>query len=274
MLGQDVMALLAERGEHVDGFDRDTVDLTDPAAVAGVAEGYDAVLNCAAFTAVDAAEADESTAFAVNAVAAGNLARETHRAGARMIQISTDYVFDGAAAQPYAEDAPTAPRSAYGRTKLAGEWAARAECPDHLVVRTAWLYGAFGACFPKTIVRVARERGGLDVVADQFGQPTWTVDLGDLVHRMVLAGVPSGTYHGTSSGQTSWHGFAQAAVGAAGMDPSIVATTTSDVYVRPAARPSWSVLGHDRLRAVGIEPIGAWDERWALAASIVLDAKA
>ncbi len=203
MLGQDVMALLADRGEQVVGFDRDTVDLTDPAAVAGVAEGHDIVLNCAAFTAVDAAESDEATAFAVNAVAAANLARETNRAGARMIQISTDYVFDGAATEPYAEDAPAAPRSAYGRTKLAGEWAVRAECADHLVVRTAWLYGAHGPCFPRTIVRVAGERGGLDVVADQVGQPTWTVDLADLVHRMVGAGVPSGTYHGTSSGRTT-----------------------------------------------------------------------
>ncbi len=274
MLGQDVMALLADRGEHHHGFDRDTVDLTDPAAVAGVAEGYDVVVNCAAYTAVDAAEADESTAFAVNGVAAANLARESHRAGARMVQISTDYVFDGAATQPYAEDEAAAPRSAYGRTKLAGEWAVRAECADHLVVRTAWLYGAHGACFPRTIVRVARERGGLDVVDDQLGQPTWTVDLADLIHRLVAAAVPSGTYHGTSSGRASWHEFAQAAVASAGLDPAIVAATTSEAFVRPAPRPAWSVLGHDRLRAVGVEPIGAWDERWAVAAGTVLDPSA
>ncbi|NTW41681.1 MAG: dTDP-4-dehydrorhamnose reductase, partial [Cellulomonadaceae bacterium] len=227
MLGQDLVAMLSARGEQVAGVDRDVLDLTDASAVEGAVDGFDVVVNCAAFTAVDAAEADEATAFAVNGVAAANLARDAHRAGARMVQVSTDYVFDGAASLPYPEDAPPAPRSAYGRTKLAGEWAVRAQCPDHLVVRTAWLYGAHGPCFPRTIVRLAAERGGLDVVADQVGQPTWTVDLGDLVHRMVVAGVPSGTYHGTSSGQTSWHGFAQAAVASAGMDPAIVATTTS-----------------------------------------------
>lgn len=271
MLGQDVVALLTERGEPVDGFDRDTVDLTDPAAVGGVADGYDVVVNCAAYTAVDAAEGDESTAFAVNAVAAANLARATSSAGARMVHLSTDYVFDGTASQPYAEDAPAAPRSAYGRTKLAGEWAVRAECADHLVVRTAWLYGAHGACFPRTIVRVARERGALDVVADQLGQPTWTLDLADLIHRLVVAAVPSGTYHGTSSGRTSWHAFAQAAVAAAGLDPAIVAPTTSEAFVRPAPRPAWSVLGHERLRALGVAPIGPWDERWVAAAGTVLD---
>ena len=176
----------------------------------------------------------------------------------------------GAAASPSAEDAAPAPRSAYGRSKLAGEWAVRSENPRHLVVRTAWLYGAHGPCFPKTIARVAAERGALDVVADQVGQPTWTVDLADLVVRLVAADAPAGVYHGTSSGEVSWHGFAQAVVAAAGLDPEIVRPTTSDAYVRPAARPTYSVLGHDALRAVGVAPIGDWSQRWAAAASEVL----
>ncbi|WP_149202583.1 dTDP-4-dehydrorhamnose reductase [Actinotalea subterranea] len=270
MLGQDLVAMLRERGHDAEGIDRAEVDITDPAATVDVARGFDVLVNCAAHTAVDAAEEDEGSAFTVNAVGAANLARAAHAAGARMVQISTDYVFPGDATAPYAEDAPIGARSAYGRTKAAGEWAVRAECPDHLVVRTAWLYGALGACFPKTIVRVARERGGLDVIADQVGQPTWTQDLADLVIRLVEAHAPSGTYHGTSSGSTSWHGFAQAAVAADGLDPAIVRETTSDVYVRPAPRPAYSVLGHDALRRVGVEPIGDWAARWAQAAPTVL----
>lgn len=270
MLGQELVSLLEGRGEDVVGTTRSDLDVTDAVAVDAVVEGYDVVVNCTAYTAVDAAESDEPAAFTVNAVAAAHLARASHRAGARLVQVSTDYVFDGHADQPYAEDAPCAPRSAYGRTKAAGEWAVRAECPDHLVVRTAWLYGAHGACFPKTIARAARERGSLDVVADQLGQPTWTFDLADLVHRLVTAQVPAGTYHGTASGSTSWHGFAAAVVGAAGMDPAIVRPTTSEAFVRPAPRPAYSVLGHDALRAAGVEPIGAWDARWAAAAVSVL----
>nr|WP_281362145.1 dTDP-4-dehydrorhamnose reductase [Cellulomonas humilata] len=273
MLGQEMVALLGARGEDVVGTTRTDLDVTDPVAVGTVVDGvgrYDIVVNCTAYAAVDAAETDEPAAFAVNAVAASYLARASARSGARLVHISTDYVFDGHAGEPYAEDAPAAPRSAYGRTKVAGEWAVRAECPDHLLVRTAWLYGAHGACFPKTIARAARERSSLDVVADQLGQPTWTADLADLVHRLVQAGVPAGTYHGTSSGSTSWHGFAAAVVGAAGMDPAIVHPTTSEAFVRPAPRPAYSVLGHDALRDAGIEPIGPWEDRWAAAAESVL----
>lgn len=272
MLGQDLTALLAERGRDVSAADRSTVDITDANATAGIAHGYDVVINCAAYTAVDAAESDEATAFAVNGVGAANVARAAHAAGARVVHISTDYVFDGSATDPYAEDAPADPRSAYGRTKAAGEWAVRAEAPDHLVVRTAWLYGAHGACFPKTIVRVLRERGAIDVVTDQLGQPTWTVDLADLVVRLVEAQAPAGTYHGTSSGRTSWHGFASAAVASAGLDAAAVGRTSSAQFVRPAPRPAFSVLGHDALRAAGVEPIGDWEKRWDAAAPAVLAA--
>jgi dTDP-4-dehydrorhamnose reductase len=270
MLGQEMVALLGARSENVVGTTRSELDVTDPVAVGAAVDGFDVVVNCTAYAAVDAAETDEPAAFAVNAVAAAHLARASRRAGARLVHISTDYVFDGHADEPYAEDAPPAPRSAYGRTKVAGEWAVRAECPDHLVVRTAWLYGAHGPCFPRTIARAARERGSLNVVADQLGQPTWTFDLADLVHRLVTARVPAGTYHGTSSGTTSWHGFASAVVGSAGMDPAIVRPTTSEAFVRPAPRPAYSVLGHDALRAAGIEPIGPWEDRWAAAAEAVL----
>ncbi len=278
MLGQDLVVLLRERREDVRTADRgavgitDTLDITDARACLDVVAGVDVVVNCAAYTAVDDAEQHEATAFGVNAIGAGNLARAAHRSGARIVQVSTDYVFDGTADTPYGEDDVLAPQSAYGRTKGAGEWAVRAECPDHLVVRTAWLYGAAGACFPKTIARIAAERAGIDVVDDQVGQPTWTEDLADLILRLVLARVPSGTYHGTSSGAVSWYGFAKEIVAAAGLDPTIVRPTTSAAFVRPAPRPAYSVLGHAALDSIGVRPIGSWEERWIAASSAVLGA--
>ena len=270
MLGTDVVARLGRLDEDVVALGRADVDLLSPQSCAAALAGADVVVNCAAYTAVDDAETHEDEAYAVNATGAGNLARAAADAGARLVQISTDYVFDGQATTPYDEDAPTTPRSAYGRTKAAGEEAVAAAGGDHLVVRTAWLYGAHGACFPKTIARVALQRGALDVVDDQHGQPTWTVDVADVVVRLVATGAPAGTYHATSSGQATWHEFAQAVVGAAGLDPGIVAPTTSQAFVRPAPRPAYSVLGHRRLTEVGIAPIRDWRERWAAAASQVL----
>jgi dTDP-4-dehydrorhamnose reductase len=269
MLGTDLVERLGTAHEvraarHAD------LDITDERSVAAAVRDVDVVVNCAAWTAVDDAEADEAAAFTLNAVGPQLLARAAHRAGARMVQISTDYVFDGTATEPYAEDAPLAPASAYGRTKGAGEWAVRAESPDHLIVRTAWLYGAHGGCFPKTMARLAADRDELQVVADQVGQPTWTVDVADLVVRLVEAGAPSGTYHATSGGQVSWHGFTRRIVAALGKDPAMVRETTSDAFVRPAPRPAFSVLGHEALERAGVTPIGDWDERWDAAASIVL----
>ena len=270
MLGQDVVTVLREAGADVTGTGRgDGLDLASAPAVRDAVAGYDVVVNCAAWTAVDDAETQEAEAFAVNAVGPANLARAAREAGARLVHVSTDYVFDGTATEPYAEDAPVSPRSAYGRTKAAGEWAVRAEAPDHLVVRTAWLYGAGGPCFPKTMVRLARERDRLTVVDDQVGQPTWTMDVADLVVRLVTAGAPSGTYHATSSGQASWFGFTQRILASAGLDTALE-PVSSEAFVRPAPRPGFSVLGHDALRAAGVEPISDWAERWERAAPSVL----
>lgn len=270
MLGSDLVAVLERRGVAVRALGRAELDVTDPVAVAAAVREVDVVVNCAAWTAVDDAEADEAGAFALNAVAPALLARAAHAAGARLVQVSTDYVFDGAAGEPYAEDAALGPRSAYGRTKAAGEWAVRAECPDHLIVRTAWLYGAHGVCFPRTMAGLATERDRLQVVADQIGQPTWTVDLAELIVRLVAGRAPSGIYHGTAAGQVSWHGFAQLVVQGLGLDPGMVAATTSADFVRPASRPAYSVLGHQALVAAGVEPIGHWAQRWHAAAPAVL----
>lgn len=270
MLGTDLVAMLTTRGERVSGIDREQIDITDAAATADLAAAVDVVVNCAAYTAVDAAEGNEDTAFTVNAVGAANIARAARSSGARLVHVSTDYVFSGRAAEPYPEDFPLDPLTAYGRTKAAGEWAVRAECPDHLVVRTAWLYGAAGACFPRTIASAARERGRLEVVEDQIGQPTWTMDLAALIADLVTSEAPAGTYHGTASGKASWFEFARAVVSAAGLDPRMIHPTSSAGYVRPAKRPAFSVLGHDALRRIGVAPIGPWDARWAAAAESVL----
>nr|WP_152191635.1 dTDP-4-dehydrorhamnose reductase [Georgenia satyanarayanai] len=270
MLGTDLVALLRARGAQVTALGRQDLDVTDPGQVAELIRDVDVIVNCAAWTAVDDAEGLEDEAFTLNAVAPQLLARAARLAGARMVHVSTDYVFAGDASRPYAESAALAPRSAYGRTKAAGEWAVRVECPDHLVVRTAWLYGAHGPCFPRTMARLAGERDALTVVADQVGQPTWTADLADLLVRLVDAGAPAGTYHGTSSGETSWHGFTQEIVRTLGKDPAMVRETTSADFPRPAPRPAYSVLGHEALLAAGVEPIGHWAERWTVAAPTVL----
>jgi dTDP-4-dehydrorhamnose reductase len=271
MLGTDLTAVLRAHGAQLSTPSRAELDLTDPDAVNAAVSGHDVVANCAAWTAVDDAEEHEGEACAINATVPRLLAAAAQRQESRLVQLSTDYVFDGRARSPYAEDSPPAPRSAYGRTKAAGERAVRAEAPDrHLIVRTAWLYGAHGRCFPRSIARVAAHKGAVSVVDDQVGQPTWTVDVADLIVRLVEAGAAAGIYHATSSGETSWFGFARAVVESAGLDPRIVTPTTSDAFVRPAARPAYSVLAHDTVAAAGIEPIGAWRERWERAAATVL----
>ena len=271
MLGTDLVAMLERRGHTVTAATRETANLTKPREVRELVAGHDVVANCVAWTAVDDAETHEAQALTANGLIPDVLARAVAGTGGRMVQVSTDYVFDGRASTPYAENAPTSPASAYGRTKAAGEEAVRQALRDrHLVVRTAWLYGAHGGCFPRTIARVAREKGAVTVVDDQVGAPTWTVDVADLVVRLVEADVPAGTYHATSTGECSWWDFARAVVAAAGLDPEIVEPTTSDAFVRPAPRPAYSVLGHDALERVGVDPIGDWRRRWEVAAPVVL----
>ena len=271
LLGTDARIVLEESGMEVTAPGRVALDITDEQSVEAAVRGHDVVLNCAAWTAVDDAETRLNEAFAANAVGPRLLARAARRHGALLVQVSTDYVFDGKATRPYAETAPVGPRSAYGRTKAAGEQAVREEAPDgHLVVRGAWLYGAHGPCFPRTIARLVHDRGSVEVVDDQIGQPTWTRDVAELVIRLVQADVPAGTYHATSSGETSWFGFAREVVGAAGSNPAVVRPVPSTAFVRPAPRPSYSVLGHEALLSCGVAPIGEWEERWKVAAPRVL----
>ena len=272
MLGQDLVAALGEsEGAHkVTAVDRDVLDIRDPHACLAAVGGHEFVVNVAAFTAVDDAESHEAQAFAVNAVGAANLARACSAAGARMLQVSTDYVFSGDATSPYAEDAPLAPRSAYGRTKGAGEWAVRSHLPSaSWVVRTAWLYGAHGPNFVKTMARLAAERDTVTVVDDQSGQPTWTVDLADAIVRLVMSDAPFGTYHGTSSGETTWFGFARAIFSGLGLDPARVTPTTTDAFPRPAPRPAYSVLGHEAWHRVGLPALPPWRDSLAKALPLI-----
>ncbi len=259
MLGTDLVSALADR--PVTALTRADLDITDADAVRAAVDGHDIVVNAAAWTAVDDAETHEPAAFAVNAVGADRLARACAATGARLVQVSTDYVFAGDFAVPYPETADTAPGSAYGRTKLAGEWAVRAALPDRSwIVRTAWLYGAAGANFVATMRRLEAERETVSVVDDQTGQPTWTADLAAQIVAMVDADAPAGTYHGTASGSTTWHGLARLVFELAGADPARVLPTTTAAFPRPAPRPAWSVLGHDGWRAAGIAPMRGWDD--------------
>jgi dTDP-4-dehydrorhamnose reductase len=271
MLGTDLVQLLRANGEAVTAASRGVLDVTSPDAVAEAVGRHDVVVNTAAWTAVDDAEEHEAEATVVNGEAPRLLARAAREHGVRLVHVSTDYVFSGSASVPYTEDAPTDPASAYGRSKAAGEKALHEELPStHLLVRTAWLYGAHGTCFPRTIARLAREHGSVDVVVDQIGQPTWTRDVAELIARLVGTGAPDGTYHATSSGQASWFDFAREVVAAADLDPALVRPTTSDRFPRPAPRPPYSVLGHAALTRQGLDPIGDWRDRWRAAAADVL----
>lgn len=260
MLGQDLARAVEGSGDDVVATGSADLDVTDPRAVLDAVGDFDVVVNCAAWTAVDDAETHETQAFSINATGAANVARACADRGVRLVQISTDYVFDGTATTPYAEDTTQRPRTAYGRTKCAGEWAVRSLHPDALVVRTAWLYGAGGGNFVATMARLAGERDVLSVVDDQHGQPTWTVDLADLVVRLVGAGVPGGYWHGVSAGETTWWGLARAVFEGAGWDPERVQPVGSEQFVRPAARPAYSVLGTERLSAHGVRPVRDWAE--------------
>lgn len=270
MLGQDLVDRIVKDGHDLIAVDIDGIDITDPASVREIVKDVDVVVNVAAFTAVDAAEEKEATAFTVNATGPEILARRCREIGARFVHISTDYVFSGDATSPYREDGLLEPKGAYGRTKAAGEWAVRCNTDDYLIVRTAWLYGAGGKCFPKTMRDLSQTHETLSVVTDEVGQPTWTVDLADLIVRLIDAQAPTGIYHGTSSGKTNWYEFTREIVAAIGKDPDMVKETTAAAFKRPAPRPHYSVLGHDALERIGVEPIGDWKERWLAAKDTVL----
>jgi dTDP-4-dehydrorhamnose reductase len=254
-VGRSLAALMPQRGIELTGLGSRELDVTDPAAVEAALERIepDALINCAAFTQVDACETREAEARRVNAEAPAALARAC-RGRCLLVQLGTDYVFDGRASRPLPEEAPTAPLGAYGRSKLAGEEAVRAAGGEHLVVRTQWVFGP-GANFVRTMLRAAREGRALRVVDDQIGRPTWSASLAAGLHAALARGA-RGTLHLACEGTASWYDLAVAAIelGAErGLCPrTAVEPIPTREMPRPAARPAYAVLDLARARALGI----------------------
>ncbi len=247
MLGQDVVAAAARAGHDVSPLSRRELDICDAAAVSAAvaASRPDAVVNCAAWTDVDGAEGDEAGATAVNGAGAGNVAAAAAAADAFVVQVSTDYVFDGSAREPYRESAATAPLGAYGRSKLAGELAVARAAPDgHAIVRSSWLFGEHGGNFVATMLRLAKEREPLTVVDDQIGCPTFT---GHLATALIAIAErrPTGIQHVAGGGSCSWYDLAAAAFAAAGAEVELLRGRTADLG-RRAPRPAYSVLRSER----------------------------
>ena len=263
MLGRDTVEELVRRGADVVGLGHTALDITQQDAVEGVLAGHrpDLVVNCAAYTAVDEAETDEDRALRINGDGPRNLARACAAHGARLIHVSTDYVFAGDACTPYPEDHATVPRTAYGRTKLAGERAVAEELSiSSAIVRTAWLYGVHGRSFVRTMIDLESRHDTLDVVDDQRGQPTWSadvaarlVDLGPHVGRGA-----SGVLHATSCGEASWYEPAREVFAGLGADPDRVRPVGSGAFPRPAPRPAYSALAHGRRQELGLPPLRDW----------------
>jgi len=264
MLGQDLCPRLVRAGFEVIGMDVAApepfrLDITQPEEVRRFFETFipDLAINCAAYTAVDKAESEVEQAFAVNHQGAAQLAEACRRLGSFLVHLSTDYVFDGEAKQPYGEEAPAHPINVYGLSKWQGEEAIRARLPRHLIVRTAWLFGVHGHNFVKTILRLAREREELRVVNDQFGCPTWTGDLADALVTLTRhiqaerTAINWDTYHFCGGGQTTWHGFAQAIVEEGRRWEPLRAACVLPIstYPTPARRPHSSVLDCRKIKA-------------------------
>jgi dTDP-4-dehydrorhamnose reductase len=273
-IGRELRRSLSQHGEVIaatrdgrldDGSTCAVADLSDPASLAGLVASLApaAVINAAAYTAVDKAEGDREAAFRINAEAPGVLARACAAAGIPLVHYSTDYVFDGQGVRPYREDDRPGPLGAYGASKLAGEDAVRAAGGQHLVFRTAWVYAAHGHNFLRTMLRLGAERDELRVVADQVGSPTPAALIADVTATALAqarGSEISGTWHLVADGQTSWHGFAEAifadavAAGLLPRAPTVAPITTAD-YPTPARRPAYSCLDTSRLRRdFGIEP--------------------
>jgi dTDP-4-dehydrorhamnose reductase len=263
-VGRELCRIAWPAGYTVAAHDRSGVDITRrEAVVAAVArERPDLVINAAAYTAVDRAETEREAAWAGNCTGPANLATACHDFAIPLIHISTDYVFDGTKPGPYREDDPVAPLGVYGASKEAGERAVREALPEHVILRTAWVYSAHGHNFVKTMLRLAGERPVLRVVADQIGSPTSAADIAGaigVIVQQVAAGSKSwGTYHFAGGGRVTWHGFAEAIFDLAaqwrGTPPLVEAITTAD-YPTPAHRPANSVLDCSRIGATfGIVP--------------------
>ncbi|MFG1391366.1 dTDP-4-dehydrorhamnose reductase [Xanthobacter agilis] len=271
-LGREITDLASGKGLELIGLDHTALDICDPVAVARALEAQrpDVVVNAAAYTAVDKAESEPEHAARINAFAPAHIAERCERYRTPLVHVSTDYVFDGTKPAPYVEQDPVAPLGVYGRTKAAGESAVRSATERHVIVRTSWVYGAHGHNFLKTVLRLARERDRLTIVADQRGCPTATRDLADALLTAAAAAAGGdarwGTYHFAGDGATTWHGFAAEIVRVAGprlgRTPEVAPITTAD-YPTPAKRPANSQLASDLFhRTFGVRA-APWQTRVA-----------
>ena len=259
-LGQELVKQLDKKYEYdVIKTDRDTLDITNIENVNTfiLDQNPDVVINCAAHTAVDLCETDIENAYKINAIGPRNLAIVCDKIGAKLVQVSTDYVFDGNGTRPYREDDITCPNSVYGTSKLMGENFVREFCSKYFIVRTAWLYGE-GNNFVRTMLKLSETNSELNVVNDQIGSPTSTVDLAkaiiDLIHTEHY-----GIYHGTCEGQCSWYDFAKKIFEIKNIDIK-VNPVTSDEFKRPAPRPKYSVLDNFMLKLVGLNSFRKWED--------------
>ena len=265
-LGNEMQLLEAKNPQHT-YFNTDVgeLDITDQEAVGAFVEynQIDGIVNCAAYTAVDKAEDNQELCDLLNRVAPGYLAEAIERRGGWLIQISTDYVFDGTNHTPYVETDPVCPNSVYGRTKLAGEEAAQRACSRTMIIRTAWLYSTFGNNFVKTMIRLGNERPQLGVIFDQIGTPTYARDLAVCIMTAINQGVKQGVYHFSNEGVISWYDFTKAIHRLAGITTCTVRPLHTSEYPTPAARPHYSVLDKTKIKqAYGIE-IPYWEESLA-----------
>ncbi|MEJ7826306.1 MAG: dTDP-4-dehydrorhamnose reductase [Solirubrobacteraceae bacterium] len=247
MLGRAVVEAAMREGHEHHGATRSQLDVTDGAAVrrAVFEARAQAVINCAAYTDVDGAESDPAAAAAVNRDGAANVAAATAQAGARIVHVSTDYVFDGCKRGPWLESDPTGPLGVYGETKLAGEQAVAHANPDHAIVRTAWLYGAGGKSFVDTMLTLGVQREEVSVVTDQIGCPTWTGHLAGALVALASRPHERGIHHIAGSGSCSWNELAREVFERARIECRVLPATSAD-FVRPAKRPANSVLGTER----------------------------
>jgi len=255
MLGTDVCTAGAAAGNDIVALPRDTLDITDAALVHAAVRraAPHVVVNCAAWTDVDGAEASPQAALAVNGAGAANIARAAAACGAWTVHVSSDYVFDGAKREPYVESDPVGPLSQYGRSKLQGERLVAREAPElHTIVRSAWLFGLGGRCFPATILRLASEHDVLTVVDDQIGCPTFTAQLASALLELARDRVP-GVVHAAAGGGCSWFAFARAIVERSGASCEVRAGSTAELG-RPAPRPAYSVLATERATEVPALP--------------------
>ena len=262
-LGNEMQVLSKENPQHVYFFtDVQELDICDEQAINRFVTDneIDIIVNCAAYTAVDKAEDNPELCDKLNHIAPGYLARAAQSRNAAIIQISTDYVFDGTAHVPYTEKEPTCPNSVYGTTKLAGEQAVMAQCTNAMIIRTAWLYSTFGNNFVKTMIRLGKERESLGVVFDQIGTPTYAEDLARAIYAAINQGIVPGIYHFSNEGVCSWYDFTIAIHRIAVITACKVRPLHTDEYPAKAPRPNYSVLDKTKIKTTfGIE-IPHWEE--------------